>query len=258
MRNIAQLAHNAEILIARNSPAILTAIGVTGTVLTAYLTGKASVRADRALDAASADPKYFNGPNREYTARDIVEITWKEFIPPALVGTGTIAAIIMANRIGTRRTAAVTAAYAITERAYTEYRDKVVELHGEKKERKVRESIAKDRFETTTRGREIEAPTDGKILCMDAYSGRLFYSTVEDIKAAQNWINYELLNNMHASLTDFYGRVGLSRTDASDNVGWNCDKQLELLFDWGSTDDQKPCCIVSFADLPFPGYYKLH
>lgn len=248
MKSLAQLARTAETLLARNSPTVLTAIGVTGTIATAILAAKAGARSVVILD------RY----DDSYSFRDELELVWKEFVPPVLVGSGTIAAIIMANRIGTRRTAAVTAAFAITERAYDEYKEKVVELHGENKERKVRESIAQDRIEEATKDREIVPASDGKVLCLDAYSGRTFYSTVEDIKAAQNWVNYELLNNMHASLTDFYSRVGLSRIQWSDDVGWDCNRQLELDFTWGSTDDQKPCCVVTFHNPPFPDYYKLH
>lgn len=254
MTSITEIARNASTLAARNSPAILTAIGVSGTIATAILAGKAAWRSRDIVDQALRQTSPYN----EASPRDVVELCWKEFIPPAIVGTGTLAAIIMANRIGTRRTAAVTAAYAITERAYYEYQEKARELYGETKERKIRDDIAQDNLERAHAGKTFTIPDDGKILCMDAYSGRTFYSTVEDIKAAQNWVNYELLNNMHASLTDFYNRIGLSRTDVSDDVGWDCDRQLELFFTWGATDDQKPVCIVSFHQMPFPDYYKLH
>ncbi len=40
-----EFAKRTEKLVADNSPAILTAWGVTGTLTTAYLTGKASFRA---------------------------------------------------------------------------------------------------------------------------------------------------------------------------------------------------------------------
>lgn len=257
MKSLVDLARNAEVLVARNSPAILTAVGVAGTVFTAVLTGRGAVRAYKIAQDNRLIAMFPDVPE-DLTLREQIPLVWKEFIPPALVGTGTIAAIIMANRIGARRTAAVTAAFAITERAYDEYKDKVVELHGEAKERKVRDAIAQDRIEEVAEVRELPAASDGKVLCLDAYSGRTFYSTVEEVKAAQNWVNYELLNNMHASLTDFYGRVGLARTQISDDLGWNCDRQLELDFTWGSTDDQKPCCVVTFHNRPFPNYYKLH
>lgn len=247
--NLQLLLKRAEGNLVANSPAILTAIGVTGAITTAVLTGRATLRAVEIL--GMKDDRIDLGH------RETIKLVWMEYIPPVLSCGMTVGAIIMAHNVSSRRTAAVASAFAITEKAYTEYKDKVYELHGENKERKVRESIAQDKIDSVVGTREVIISED-KSLFLDAHSGRTFEATYQEVLAAQNWINYELLNNMHASLSDWYDRIGLPHTAGSDNIGWNCDTQLELEILAGTTKAMKPCLVVNFRKHPFPEFHKLH
>lgn len=241
-----------EKIIQDNSPTILTGVAVAGTVATALLTGKAAVKADRFLEQQS----YIQ--QTDFDTKEVVRMTWKLYIPAAGVGTLTVASIIMANRIGNRRAAALAAAYAISEKAMAEYKEKVIERVGEKKEQQFRDEIAQDQVNRTQGSNAVVLVGYGDILCFDAYSGRYFQSSVETIKKAENDLNHRILNDMYASLTDWYNLLGLAPIEVSDEVGWNVDKLLEISLSSVLSDDNRPCLSVNFNVTPVRDYYRLH
>ena len=251
-----EIAKKAEKLAVDNSPALLTAIGVAGTLTTAFLTGKASFNAAEIID----EEQYRMGreENRSLESKEKIVLVWKEYIPAVGTGVLTVVCIIFANRIGTRRAAAVAAAYTISEKAFSEYKEKVVERLGTPKEQKFRDEVAQERVNQNPLGdREIVIIGDGEVLCFDSFSGRYFNSSMETLKKAQNDINYLILSDSYASLGDFYGKIGLATTPYSEEVGWTTDKQLELKFSTVLSDDQRPCIAIDFQAAPVRDYYKI-
>lgn len=113
--NLKRLMRISEKFVVDNSPAILTGIGVVGTISTAFLTGRAAFKAAQILETEHWRNAQ-NPQSRPLTQREELELVWEEFIPPVIVGIITIAAIIGSNRIGSRRTAALAAAYSISEK----------------------------------------------------------------------------------------------------------------------------------------------
>lgn len=243
------IVKQAEKFTLDNSPSICTAIGVVGTVATAYLTGKATVQAVRILERERLELDNIGK----------VQKVWTCYIPPVSAGVLTIAAIVGANRIGSRRAAAVAAAYAISEKAFTEYKDKVVEKVGAKKEQAVRDEIAQDRIDRQPVGKqEVIVTGAGDVLCCDAMSGRYFRSSVETLRKAMNDTNYQILSDNYASLTDFYSRIGLAQTTLSDEVGWNVDRLMELQFSTAMAEHDQPCIYMDYAIVPIRDYYRVH
>jgi hypothetical protein len=262
---ISNIAKHASKFTADNSPTILTVIGATGVLGTAYLTGKATFRVAEILAFEHEDRKTkhkgYIPPEllADFTFKEKVNFVWKEYIPPATTATVTIAAIIMANRIGSRRVAAMTVAYSLSERAFTEYRDKVVQHMGDKKEQRVRDDIAQDRVDRhPPKPGSILVMAEGKVPCFDAYSARYFASTMEDLKKAQNDLNYKIINNDYASLSEFYDLLDLEHTLQSDNIGWNTEKLLELEFSTCMTPEQKPALSISYRTEPIRGFQRFH
>lgn len=252
--NLSSLTSKTSKIVSDNSPAILTAIGVSGLVATAYLTGKASFKAAEIISYdVGANPKW---ADEDPKTKDLFDLVWKLYIPAFGVGSMSVVAIVFANRIGTRRTAAMTAAYAITERAYSEYKDKVVETIGVNKEKKVRDEVAQDRVNALPKDQTIIVTGGGDQIFMDAYSGRTFMSTMEDVKQAQNKLNHEVLNQGYASLSDLYAHIGLSPTRFSDDVGWNSDKLMDMTFHTTFTDDMKSCVVVDFNVAPVRDFFR--
>lgn len=254
------IAHQAVKMAKDNSPLILTAIGVAGTVTTAVLSYRTAVRVTEVISEDILEQKALN-PNERYfrTRREDFELVWKEFIPPVLAGVGTIACIICANRIGTRRAAAMAAAYSLSERAMSEYKDKVVEQIGKNKEQKIRDEIAQDRVNRNPPREDLTIIGDLEVRCMEQYTGRYFSSNMETLKSAQNAVNHQILSGTDsASLSDFYDRVGLNHTGVSDEVGWNLDNLLELTFSTTVDEKNRPVLVFDYKVVPVRNYFRYH
>jgi hypothetical protein len=248
--NLNDLARRSTKFAADNSPLILTSVGVAGTIATAYLAGKASWRACRILEADAY---------KAATCKDKFLLVWKLYIPAAGVGVLTTTCIIGANRIGTRRAAALATAMTLSERAFMEYRDKVIETIGATKEQKVRDEVAQDRVTKNDSHKQIVI-SGVNVLCYDMYSDRYFESTMEDIKHAQNKLNHQLVNGAwaSASLNDWYSYVGLDSVTYGEEVGWNSSEQVEITFSSVVSGDGRPALAVDFDVAPVRNYFLVH
>lgn len=243
-----------EKIVADNSPALLTAIGVTGTISTALLTAKAAFRsAELIIEAQNWQDLQELG--HKLDRKEKIELVWRYYIPPVSTGLVTIVCIIMANRVGHRRAAAVAAAYSISQEAFTEYREKVVEKLGQKQEQIVRDEIAQRQVhENPPSTKEVIITGNGEVLCRDSFSGRYFKGNVESIRKAQNDINEQILGFGYASLTDFYHLIDLDRTAVSDEVGWQ--KMFTVQFSAALTEDNQPCIVIDYSVEPVRDYYR--
>lgn len=258
MMSLALRAKQLEKFAIDNSPTLLTSFGVIGTIGTALLTHRAATTAEMIYENELSGRLKQTDPE-PFTKSDRVKLVWKLYIPPVMLGSLTIAAIIGANHIGSKRAAAVAAAYTISEKAFAEYREKVVEKIGDSKERSVRDDLARDQVAKNPQSESnVVVMGTGDVLCCDLFSGRYFNSSVEELKKAQNDTNYQVLNDSYASLSDFYDRVGLPRTDYSEEVGWNQDKLLDLEFSAVIAEDGRPCVTYRFQVQPIRGYHRLH
>ncbi len=243
-----------------NAPALFTGAAVVGTIVTGVLSGRAAIRANQIVHNYEQEAQHLTG-DEEYraNAQKVAELTWLEYIPPTIAGACTIICIVAANRIGTRRTAAVAAALALTERAYDEYKEKVVEKLGENRERKIKDEIAQDQVNRNPVPDSQIVFLDGTAsqLCYEAYTGRYFVSDMETIRKAANDINYQINTNNYASLGDFHDAIGLDRCEVSDEMGWNLDRLLELDFSSTLTAQGQPCMVMRYNVSPIRNYHRL-
>lgn len=247
MQTASSLAKRLGKTLSDNSPVILTAAGVAGVLTTAVLTGKAVLKADQILwEAQETDElKQF-------------ELVWQCYIPPAIAATGTIAAIIGAQHISNRRSAALMSLYSLTDTAFREYKDKVVEQIGENKEQKVRDSVAQDRVEKNPPTREVLLVGSGDVLCYETMTGRYFHSNMENLRRAENDINRQINQDMYASLNEFWNLVGIPSTGYGDLVGWNLDTPLDLQFTSVLSENSMPALAVGYAKMPKEKYDKVY
>lgn len=255
------VALQSQKFVTDNSPTILTAIGVTGTVTTAYLTGKATFKAAKVIQEEQFKTNLHNNHHEKLSDKEKFKLVWTLYIPPAGVGALSCAAIIGANRIGVRRAAAMAAAYSVSERAFEEYRNKVVEKLGKNKDREVRDDLAQDRVNAnppTTKN--VVVTGKGKELFYDTWTGRYFESTMQDVKSAQNALNYKLLNGGfgYQSLNDFYRILGVDTIKDGEDVGWDTKKPLEITFTTTISDDERPAFVMDFRVAPVREYFRTH
>lgn len=248
------LIARTEKLIGDNSPLILTGIGAAGVLTTAYLTGKASIKASDLLYSANVDAKINDD---DLTKKDQFLLIWKLFLPAASSATVTISAIILANRIGTRRAAALAVAYTAAERGFQEYRDKVTETIGKKKETEIRDAVAQDQVTRAGIHSNMVIIGTGDCIFVDARTMRPFMSTMQDVKKAINDVNYKINSSVYASVNDWYDKVGLPRVPDGDDFGWS-NTLLDPHITTTITDDEKPAFLIKFTEQPIRGYDKVH
>ena len=232
--------------IIKKSPTILTALAVSGVVGTAVMTARATI-------IASED--YHNRPEEEKARRksEFVSDYWRHFVPPIIMGSGTIACIIAGHSISTRRNLALASAYTLAERSLSEYQKEVREVIGEKKEQAIRDNLDRKRIEANPPGQnEIIITGKGETLCFDQYSGRYFKSDIDKIRKIESNLNKRLMVEMFLSLNEFYYEVGLSPIPLGNDFGWNINEEgpIDIHYSAQLTDDDTPCLVLSYTIGP--------
>lgn len=233
--NLKQMVATSQCFIKTNSPTILSALAVSGVAGTAYLAGKASwTSAEYILLREETESVRFSN-------RERVKMVWKNYIPAAITVVATTTCIVGAQRAGAKRTAAAQAAFALTERAFSEYRDKVVEEIGEGKERKIRDELRQDQV---NRNPPVIIEGSG-VMCMEAHTGRYFFSDMETLRKACNTINAKMFGGVYATLNDLYDILDLDYTPSSGDIGWEAGRPLEFEFSTALYKD-KPVLVFSY------------
>lgn len=105
------------------SPTILTCVGAVGVVATAVLAVKATPKAIEMVRADSR--KNHDGDPYAATKAEMVKSCWKCYIPAAATGAATIVCIFGANVLNRKQQAALSSAYALVSRSYTDYKRKI-------------------------------------------------------------------------------------------------------------------------------------
>ena len=243
----------------KHSPEILIGIGVAGFITTTVLAIKAT---PKALDliARADDEKFDNGHGEHLTKVEVIKVAWKPYIPAAVTGIVSIACVIGANSVNARRNAALATAYQLSTAALSEYKDKVIETIGEKKEQSIREKISKDRVEhNPVNNSSVYVTGNGESLFLEPISKRYFKSDIERIRGVVNTLNENMYGDPFGqiSLSDFYDEIGLERTDISNDLGWCIDSgSIKLEFHPVMSDDGKPCLALYYITPPKWGYDK--
>lgn len=269
MPNIAKIMGIFTKFTTDNSPLLLTTVAAVGTVSTAVLATRATIKAVRIADESmrvemfdefGPDYDVVNNPaGMRWDKKALVKEVWTLYIPPLSVAVITVTCIVASNRIGTRRAAAMAAAYTLVERNFEEYRSSIVEKIGKNKEQAVRDENIQRRMDANPMSASSVIITGGgDVPCYDVYTGRYFKSDMETLKKAQNDLNYKILNHQYASLNDFYNSIGLPNIPQGEEVGWNSDKLMELSFSTTMTDDQRPAISFEFQVTPVRDYFRTH
>lgn len=242
--NIHHIVRKSQKFVNDNSPSILTGIGVAGSLATAYLAARASFKAARTITMVEET-------GYEMDTKKKVKLVWHMYLPTLASAAVTTASICMARKIDSKRLTAITAAYAISEQAFGDYKSKVVEKLGETKAGKIHDEVMQDKMKNTEGSQLIVVP-EQQVLCLDAYSGRFFSSTMQDLRRAEVDLAYEINHALYVSLSTFYDLLNLPHTEVSDNVGWTSDNPFTISYTSGLDPNGKPCIAFSFDVKPFP------
>ena len=254
----------------KRSPEILTGLGIAGMVTTTVLAIKATPKAlqlieeeKRVQNLALLKEAEVNGSDgaaqvSHLKPMEVVKVAWKPYLPAALLGVASIGCLIGANSVNARRQAALYSAYKLSETAFSEYKDKVLETVGEKKEKQIKQKIAEDTVDKVVSDinenkTKVVVSEDGDTWFIDAYSQMTFKSTVNKIDQAINELNRDM--NVYApvgaSLSDFYDKLDLPHTGYSDQVGWTLDDGvIEKDISDAIIKDGKAYIVLDFKKRP--------
>lgn len=226
------------------SPEILLGFGIAGMVVTTITAVRVTPKAVRIVEELSKEEKPTKG--------EIVKATWKLYLPSLITGVLSTACLIGSNSVNVRRNAALAAAYTLSESALSEYKTKVIETIGDKKEKEIIDSIAQDKVEKNpVTKNEVIFTGKGETLCYDSICGRYFHSDRSKIERVENEINRRLLTEDYISLNDFYYELGLEETEKGDLLGWNVnDGLIRTTFSSRIADDGTPCLVMLFSVGP--------
>lgn len=233
----------------KHSPEILTGIGIAGMITAGVLAVRATPKALRLIDEKKADIS----EGDKLPPIEAVKAAWKVYVPAVLTCILSTVCLVGANSVNQRRNTAIAAAYSLSESALKEYREKVVETIGERKEQAIRDDIAKDRI-TENPVRTVLVSDRGSTLCYDSLSGRYFKCDIECLKRVVNDLNRRMRDEMYISLNDFYCEIDnpdLPPTKLGDMLGWNIDKgYIDLSFSSQLTADGTPCLVLDYTVVP--------
>lgn len=269
--NLSRMINTVTSQLAKHSPELLTGLGIAGMITATVLAVKATPKAIKKMDEekdrrTQENIKAAEDSGSEEAAEvskldpiDIVKVTWKCYIPAIVTGVVSIACLIGASSVNANRNAALAAAYSLSETARMEYKDKVIETLGEKKEQEIRDKVAQDKVTNNpVRQSEVILTDRGDTLCYDAICGRYFRSDIDKIRQAVNELNKRLMSEMYISLNEFYYELGLLAVDIGEDVGWNVDDGL-IDVDFSSTlaEDRTPCLVLDYRYAPRWDFRKL-
>ena len=243
---------SAERVLTKYSPGILTGIGITGMIGATFMAVKATPKALYLIEAKKEESEV-----EELTSVETIKTCWKCYIPATLATVLSVICLIGASTVSAKRNAALATAYSISEAALREYQEKVVEVVGEKKEKAVRDAVAKDQIERdpVTKSEVVIIDSNSNTLCYEPLSGRYFKSTIDKIKKAEIKLDRQMIQEMYVSLNDFYWEIGLDGTDLGDKMGWNLSKgYMDLSFSSQLADDGTPCAVIVYGIPPVYDY----
>lgn len=250
--NLQTIARQTLRTLKKHSPGILTGIGIVGLLATSVMAVDATPKAMELI----REKKEELGVEK-LTAAETVKATWKCYIPAAVTAATSVACIVGANSVNAKRQAALATACTLSETAMREYKDKVVETIGEKKEREVMDAIAKDKIEKNPVSKsEVILTNKGDTLCFDPWSSRYFKSDAEKLRKAVNDLNYQLINEGCVTLNDFYYDIGLEETRPGETLGWNINRggQVQFRFSSQVAENGTPCLVLEFINPPSYDY----
>lgn len=247
MGKVSGTFNKVEFGLKKHSPEILVAVGVVGTVVSAVMACKATTKIDTILDETKEhlDEIHEHSENAEDAKKDTVIVyaqagvkLAKLYAPAVGLGVLSLSSILASNNILRKRNTALAAAYAVVDRSFKEYRDRVVERFGEEVDRQLRYNIKTTEIEETItdeKGKEKKVKKTIEVADPDA-SDYIKYFTKSNpywennpeyvemfLRAQQNYANDKLKATGHLTLNDAYDMLGFKHSKAGMVVGWIYD-----------------------------------
>ena len=241
--------------ISNHSPEILTGFGIAGMITTTVLAVKATPKALSLIENKKEELDLTE--SEKLRPIETIKATWKCYIPAMVTGVSSVACLVGASSVNARRNAALATAYNLSATALSEYKEKVLETVGEKKEQIIRNKVAEDKVNKEPVNQSaIIVSGNGNTRCFDTITKRRFTSDIETIRRIVNELNRRMVNgDDYISLNEFYYELGLDGTKIGDELGWNVTTGLiDLDFSAQLDTDGVPCIVIDYMIAPKRGY----
>ena len=255
MSRAGKIVGKASFQLKKHSPEILVVAGVAGTVVSAIIACKATLKVNEIVedvkhdidDVHDAVEKGITKAGENYSVedskKDLAVIYAKTgvsfaklYAPAVILGTLSITSILASNNILRKRNVALSAAYAAVDKGFKDYRERVVERFGEQVDKELKYNIKAKKFDEVTTdpetGKEKKVKTMANVVNpADLSDYALFFSTsrylasdhdynMMFLRAEQNYANDKLTSRGYLFLNEVCERLGLPITKAGQVVGW--------------------------------------
>lgn len=240
----------------KHSPEILVVAGVVGTVTSAVMACKATLKLDEVL----AEPKSTIAKIHETAEKGLDNYTEKDakndlrivytksavslaklYGPAVILGAVSITSIFTGHNILRKRNLALAAAYTVVDKGFKEYRGRVVERFGKDLDQELRHNIKAKEIETIAydeNGEETITKEIVPVINPNEVSdyARLWYEgskgwskdpeyNLQFLKLQQSYANDKLQSRGYLYLNEVYELLGFKTTKAGHVVGWVFDKE---------------------------------
>lgn len=262
----------------KNSPEILIVAGVIGTVASAVMACKATLKVNAVIDEAKENVERIHEAKEtgytkagetydiEDSKKDLALVyaqTGLKFVklygPSVALGALSLTGIVSSHHILRKRNIGLAAAYAAVDKGFKDYRGRVIERFGKELDKELRHNIkAKeiDEIVVNEDGSEQVVKKTVNVANPNDYSEySRFYDdgclgwdknpeySLAYLKNVQNWANNRLKANGHLFLNEVYEALGIQVSKAGQVVGWVYDEtnpDCDNFVDFGITDIHKP------------------
>ena len=257
VNKITRTFHKVGFKLKKHSPEILVAAGVIGTVTSAVMACKATLKVNDVIDETKEtieDIHYCIGKGlktadgEEYTQEVAnkeltivyIQTGWKFaklYGPAVLLGVASIGCMVGSNKILRKRNIALGAAFTAMDKSFKEYRGRVIEKFGKDLDRELRfNTKAKQIEETVVDENGKESTVTKTVEIVDPNVTHSIYSVVfcegntgwtknaelnkVFLLQQQNYANDKLRLNGVLTLNEVYDMIGAPRTAYGQLAGW--------------------------------------
>ena len=251
--------HMSGLKFKKYSPEILIGLGVVGTVASAAMACKATLKVNDVIEPAKHDIEKIHAATengvteagQEYSQEDskkdltIVYVQTgvkliKLYAPAVILGTLSLTGILASHNIMRKRNVGLAAAYAAIDTGFKEYRGRVIERFGKEMDRELKYNIKAQEVEEKVvdeNGEEKNVTSVVEVVrpSIGSQYARFFDETCTGwtrdaetnfmtLKTAQEYATDKLSKQGYLFLNDVYDMLGMQRSRAGQVVGWVYDE----------------------------------
>lgn len=232
---------------------ILTGLGIVGMAAGAVTAGINGPKIKEAVEQRKKELGVEKLPFKE-----LFKVSWRYLIIPTTAVVGGATCVVMAH-VGDKKAAAGYAvAYAASEAALTECKDKIVEVVGEKKAKEIQEEISKDHSRADPIEEDkVYVVAGGDHLMRFDWNGYTFRSTVQNVEAVVNRLNAQINCGERISVSDLCYEFGKESCESDEKYIWDPMRNGLISLGKGGdvTNDGEPFIIWRFETRPIYDAY---